>query len=485
MRHDEICSLLARLEQEYDVNEYELAGLKIWPLVRQSLWTELVRNEAAGASGHGRRYQPLKKLMRAAQLLQTRRHRIADLTSSAFISRPTALQSLDKCGQKFDRIVDPLIFLAQKHGDVEKFYLNPDPASSTLVFDAKYMYPLSLAGHPINDPASAFVSSVFERAGVSSKKGMEAFSTAWESFYRWYRYGQAVFSNSNRLTCVYVVAWYFPDMMGLVAAARRQGLTTIDVQHGKQGRFHGMYGWWTKLPAEGYLMKPDYFWCWGAPSRDHIMAHSPERSHHLPFVGGYPWIGYYKDFLFLPEAQEKGRSSSSRRILFTLQPPAAGHTEPVPDFIIDFLNSHRATDWRLIVRCHPNFQDGLRYCSERLRSVPSDRYELQDGTSNLYDELLSVSHHITAFSSCCYEAQALGIPTLLFGEEARTMYAEEIASGEFSWTKGDTGFLADWLQQPSDGLAVRDQVYINGELSLAARQLESFRLARRPSNGID
>ena len=31
--------------------------------------------------------------------------------------------------------------------------------------------------------------------------------------------------------------WYFPEAMGIIAAAKELNISTIEVQHGKQGQF--------------------------------------------------------------------------------------------------------------------------------------------------------------------------------------------------------------------------------------------------------
>ena len=78
-------------------------------------------------------------------------------------------------------------------------------------------------------------------------------------------------------------------MMGIIAAARTQGIKVIDIQHGKQGKFNAMYSGWHHISIkENYIMMPDYFWCWGEPSVNQILQSSSARRTHLPFVGGFP-----------------------------------------------------------------------------------------------------------------------------------------------------------------------------------------------------
>ena len=66
---------------------------------------------------------------------------------------------------------------------------------------------------------------------------------------------------TKKLKEMCLTSWYFPDMIGVCAAASELGIKAIDVQHGKQGKYQAMYSGWTKIPESGYALMPDNFWC--------------------------------------------------------------------------------------------------------------------------------------------------------------------------------------------------------------------------------
>ena len=44
-------------------------------------------------------------------------------------------------------------------------------------------------------------------------------------------------------------AWYYNLVnMALIWACRDLGITTVDIQHGLQGKYHVMYSHWTRIP---------------------------------------------------------------------------------------------------------------------------------------------------------------------------------------------------------------------------------------------
>ena len=120
-------------------------------------------------------------------------------------------------------------------------------------------------------------------------------------------------------------------------------------------------------------------------------------------------------------------------------------------------------------RAHPNHKSVKLYCEQRLSSCPPSLYTIDFGSKPLYDLLLSSTHHLTAFSSCCYEASEFGVPTLLYGDVSCTLYSNEIAENIFSWTSGDANFLSHWLR--TSGAKAAPTGYIDSSMALASEVL--------------
>ena len=449
MRLEQAFSLLTELERRQIATHLEWETIQLWPLIRQCLWFALLDEQPVPvpAPAEARSAKLVRHFRKAWRYLSGARDFAIPPASDAqlmFVSRPVYLQKTPG-GKLFDRIVDPIIFARDAALSCEKFYVSPWQQGEDLQFEARCLLParatLSVGFDPDGEGKLAELAT---QAGIDAIRFVQRCHQGLQAFSRWYATGIRLFSRRPQLQAIYLTSWYFPDMMGLAAAARSRGIVVIDVQHGKQGRYQGMYSGWGNIPSQGYEMMPDRFWCWGQPSCDHILASSPERVLHRPFVGGFPWLDYYRKHISTV-AQDDGRASGkSKCVLVTTQPRQSANTEPLPEFIIDYLRS-APVDVHLVIRCHPNDSVGPDYCRQRLADIPAHLYSIDSGKSNLYDRLLSATHHITAYSSCCYEASVFGVPTLLFGHDARVIYAEEIESGEFSWTEGNMDYLMGWL----------------------------------------
>ena len=103
--------------------------------------------------------------------------------------------------------------------------------------------------------------------------------------------------------------------MGIIAAAKELNISTIEVQHGKQGQFQAAYSGWNFSPDKGFLNMPDHFWCWGNKSVKNILRSSPKRKFHKPILGGYAWPIWYKTFI----RNHQGSPTKTNKIKLLLQ----------------------------------------------------------------------------------------------------------------------------------------------------------------------
>jgi hypothetical protein len=352
-----------------------------------------------------------------------------------------------------------------------KYYVAPWPEQLQLSFSAALLRPFNLLtsfpGLPQAHRAS--LTCLARDAGIEPNQLLWRYERSLRAFDHWLQAARRFLDSRKKLKTIYLTSWYFSDMMALVAAARERCIKTIEVQHGKQGKFQAMYSGW-RIPEEGYQMMPDVFWNWGEPSAEHILASSPNRLIHRPIIGGFPWLDYFCQHV--SKHNVANHIKTGKRVLVTTQEPQGDNNQSIPDFFLEFLREN-PSDISFIFRCHPNDRRGAEYCRYRLSELPTEIYTIDDGSSNLYDILISATHHITAYSSCCYEANAFGVPTLLFGADARAIYSDEIESGLFSWALGSAKDLASWLESGSSDKDMTDRRYIRSSLENTAAILRN------------
>lgn len=449
MKTSDAFNLIVQIEDSVDTDVFEWKGFITWPLVRQMLWVELTSVASEGEVKTVKKRYAQKALLSLERLVLIARCLFSDIgkrkdSSKIFISRPVYLEEIG-FERLFDRVVDPIIESLGGNEKITKYYVSKTPKKKKLVHKSLMMCPGVLNSFaPFTDKQKTVLCQIEYLSGISALELQDRYKKMLKTFIRWFFSAKRTLSKQKNLKEIYLTSWYFPDMMGICAAASTLGIETIDVQHGKQGKYQAMYSGWNKIPDEGYDLMPDVFWCWGQTSCNHILTSSPSRRTHLPFVGGYPWIDYYKKHLMPDSCKPSGERPV---VLVTLQPPQGLNTERIPNFIVDFLLSADAKDVYFIFRLHPNDKTGARYCRKRLDQVSAEIYSIDRGSRNLYDVFCLASYHITAYSSCCYEAKVFNIPTLLYGSESQEIYRDEIRDNIFAWTNSDVRDLKAWLNQ--------------------------------------
>lgn len=98
----------------------------------------------------------------------------------------------------------------------------------------------------------------------------------------------------TRVDCKLLIidCWYSRLGMAATLAARRIGLTSIDMQHGRQSSSHVAYNGWLRIPQHGYETIPDVFWFWGSSDADSFRETSNIRAKCI--VGGNLWLDQWR-----------------------------------------------------------------------------------------------------------------------------------------------------------------------------------------------
>lgn len=460
MKISDAFKLILEVEDLVDTEVFIWKDFKMWPLLRRILWFKLV--SVSSIDKEDKKKIRLAHHVRFKNLISNicclfKKNKIKEDSEIIYFSRAAYLQEVKSQGY-IDRIVDPLICSLNDGKKTTKYYFSKIPKEKQLVYEYFDFYQKSpLKNIKISSHQEKVLSEISKLLNLNSLELQESYAKELLIFIGYYISAKKLLENHKKLNEVYLACWYFSDAMGVCAAADELGIKTIDIQHGKQGKYQAMYSGWTKIPINGYALMPDSFWCWGQPSCDNILESSPNRKKHIPFIGGYPWIDYYKKNMLPLDSKT---TDNKIRVLLTMQPPQAGNIERIPDFVIDFLSSSNIEDIHFTFRYHPNDIYGHHYCTERLKLINSSLYSIDDGKQNLYDIFRLVTHHITAYSSCCYEASLFNTPTLLYGDESREIYEDDIENNIFTWINSNKEDLEGWLYSKAHPKPTLSEPYI-------------------------
>jgi hypothetical protein len=469
MRSEEIRDFLAEIDTTYPTAEWTVGELHALPLVRYEVYNRnhtLYHRVAGGAADARRRagrFGRLAQLVGGEARAWARRKRaeVTDHQANASLRRPVdailytdGVSFVELLGKKYDRFCDPLRDRLESAG-----------ASSRL------LTPLHDYATPRRTP-SAFIQPAIERARMrglvesrlrrvpTSLAGYDALRRARpdvelptpEHLVRGTIYIE-VFADLYRrmLEClrprvVYIVCYYGAERAAMLVAARQLGIPTVDIQHGYSGDLHWAYSRWANIPAGGFELLPDYFWCWSEDEHRSMSSWADtSRGAHRALVGGNLFADMWRE--------SEPRTEAVRlhdELVVSLLRRHAGR--PAVLYAANGLEDDAqlralgkvigATRNELFWYCrpHPNRPaDGPRMerCLREgiaLGNPSASRGALDVDVENatalpLYALLRHMSLHVTETSTTVIEASAFGVPTVLWGTLEAPSFMTYIASG--------------------------------------------------------
>lgn len=467
------------MEDKYK-NEIVENGKEAWPITRISIYKSL--SKLSQQNKYESIFDNNKTLKSNYTHLENLKDFITKISSSKinliknqkkinniFFSRS---QYLDKLNSKifFDRAVDPLYITSLVNTESLKLYLDRYWINNKLFlkgffFFSKKKYFYKFFNKKLNNDRKdlkknsiGLLNSFIKLHKLEYIENFLKIDLKRDiNMYSIYKYNAKNFlSKLPNLKKVFVVCWYATDMMAIIAAANELKIETIDVQHGKQGKYQPAYSGWKCTENNNFINLPQYFWCWGERGIKNILKGSEKRNSHLPFLGGYAWPKIYKEYI---KRRAVSNSSSKIKLLFTIQ-PSKGETnnEPFKDGLLKILKHYDAlykkgfiNEFNLRVRLHPNqVEKGLDYLKKRLGNLFYSNIFSYSSKHNscLYDDLSWANHHITFYSTSAIDSISFNIKSAVYGDFAYKLYSEEIDNLSLSYLKNCSyKELKDWLRQ--------------------------------------
>ncbi len=471
-----IYKLISEMERKY-IAEILNNGYEAWPLTKISIFRVL--------SNHSSKYISKKQLIPKIFVKFVKAyHKYKRLiiqnicainyeydkeiykSKNIFFSRSLYLDRL-KSGKSFDRIVDPFYLTSSANVSSIKFYLDNLFLSEDLYCKGlKYkknilhkLIPGILNSENIKlEKECIYFLELFLKQNNLGKLNKIIYFDIKKSINKYLnaKYtAKKFFRKFKNLKKIFVSAWYFSDSMGLIAAANEMQIETIDIQHGKQGKYQAAYSGWSAIPEKGFLNVPNYFWCWGEKSVNNILNNSIIRNNHSPLLIGYPWPIWYSTYI---SKNKDFKESTKIRLLFTMQKKKGDILkEPLEDGLINIIKKYNDTykngftnEFHLRVRLHPNnLEDSYEYLKKRLGALYNSRIISFSSKRDvcLFDDLNWANYHLTCFSSCALEALTFNLKTAVYGDLAYEIYSEEIQNNALIYLKNcNFNELTDFLK---------------------------------------
>ena len=470
MRPNEVKECFRKIEQDANVNGISLMGICAWPLIRSVLYSELSKspnlNDESKLSTLRKLFEQIFYYGINAITTLVRKYianRNSDLVEILAFGHSAHYTKVNSQKHRSDRIMDPVISLLGMISH-KKFVLGSLPLGHyedrNLSF-RPHLGNLSFRTRRHNRDflleglIESGLLSVLEKYGINSESFNKLMSKPRDVFLDSYLGARKILDKNPKVRTIFLSVWYAPIVMGITAAARQLSIRVVDVQHGAEISSHAMYCDWTDVPGEGYLMLPSNFWCWDENFERTINESFSRNINHLAMTNCPTWLNFRMEQLshtnFFNKIKDEN-ISYKYRLLYTLQPPCFDTTSRIPSFLIEFLEQDNP-DVLVSIRRHPNDPGDITELSLFQNRKFSTAYSVISSSEDLVQSLCFSTHHLTRFSTVCYEAENLGVPSLLFGPESYEFYTTEIQSSRFRWTPGNSADLYSFLKETTVGRA--------------------------------
>lgn len=253
------------------------------------------------------------------------------------------------------------------------------------------------------------------------------------------------------------------------AAARRLGITVVDIQHGGMNPYHPIVRKWDHAPLKGYQLLPDIFWCWSRRSASYIDF--PQSTPHRAVVGGNPKAALeFIDSKAVDQPQDiesRPSSTAKLRILVALQ----YGVEPLlmPHVMQALIKHADRYDW--VFRLHPM---GWNRADEAIEKLNLERDKLEkDSRVPLHIQLPQMDLVLTNASTIIFEAKEYGVEAAVCSSIGAAIFDSQIAEGEIFLTETEAQ-LATLLDELETRRTAVSPMPCNG-IKMAKQNLELVR----------
>jgi hypothetical protein len=432
-----VISFLKSIEESFPVNEWKYEDVSLWPLVKSiSFFTKntSVKKEPNFF------FVLLKKIQKILDLifgLINISFKIMffkkNKKTNLFLSEKHFRVKLKS--KSFNKYFDPMMDYLEEEGlnDSALLELSKIKEKDTFyrkdrLLDIKEYYPYFKLKHKkvIIDfkklkEFETVIKQISETINIPSKEIKKRIENHLNDILIWEKLADFIYQKMEPKN-VFILCYYTIPAYGFILSAKKNKITTIDVQHGGQGSFHSFYNF-TNIPKEGFSILPDFFMNWDKSSFNVLDTAFSNTESHKAIVSGNIWSDYLSEFSFDFNTEKK-------IIFYSMQ------TESIPvlhDYIIEAIKTS-TEDYIWWLRLHPRMT--RIEIDELLNSI--EEHQIKNKVRLDYGKntplpliLMNCFAHISHFSGCIIEAALLNVErNIVLGEIGLKFYSELIENKE-------------------------------------------------------
>ncbi|WP_274626303.1 hypothetical protein [Arvimicrobium flavum] len=244
----------------------------------------------------------------------------------------------------------------------------------------------------------------------------------------------------QRPAAVFVQNFANLEKMGVLAAARRHKVPTIDLMHGIQDGLN-IYHDHPRIPEGDIYPFPETMWVWGDVTRENMLA--AKQRGVAPWrkveVAGFPWKHAHRVWQRDPRVERLRAMipEGAKRVLYCHE--VSLHNSEfdgyLPVDVLEALQSSR-DDVFWLIRVHPRSFHLRDEIASYLHERGVGRFELHLASECLFEDVLRLTDVlVTKYSAAALEAASVGIPAITHHATGAALFETYIESGHITYAK--------------------------------------------------
>jgi hypothetical protein len=400
----DISARINQMEVEHDLLKYEVDGWCAWTILRFRVALELAERPLAKRS----RLKTCERLAAAVKVIPS----LYRLRRARYLAKTyTSALGEEQNGAYKDVYFDDLLLSIGDYFKIESFnnrILIPRRRDALLKSDLT-MPLFDIVSYSLSRGrfGPSHIQDVSHKlfACLRSKSGLENLSldNITTILYRFY-WGKLIFSWLLRQIRPEYVLVADPCEYEIIAAAKAQGIKTVEFQHGISDRYNYWSYSWTDYAAEykERMPVPDRIFLYGEYSKKEL-EHSGFWGDSLRVVGSIRMDQY------------RERRAEWKEDICTLVFTSQGlEQQKVIMFFTEFLKLARDSfKLRLYIKLHPVFETSKEPYSVAFQNKENVYVLTANEPPSTFELILKAHFHMSISSSCHYESLTLGVPTII------------------------------------------------------------------------
>lgn len=431
----EIILFLQDCETRYQVKDWQVDGLHIWPLLKMLVFFHNLSrasksNNTIKISKYKRLFIKGKKVVFSFYCYITLK-----ISKVDFVFAGATGHRQNYKGKSFNKFFDPLMNYKEKEQQQSSILFEYQDCNIAGIYKSERVRMLSnlypffklkqknkFISLNLDDNFNEFLNELIEKYGFDKQVFLDEIRNNLKSISIWRSLWLYIFKKTQP-KIAFGLCYYSPAMYAMNIASEELNIPSVDMMHGLQGALHSSYNI-TEFPKKGYAMLPSYFWLWDEDALTSLNKFLEKQKTHQAFVGGNPW------HLFLQKEASYDLSISKKIILVTLQTTL----KPIlNNFILEAIkDTEEEYQWWL--RFHP------RMTPEEINTIYTSleknnllhKVEIQKANDLPLPILLAnCKVHISKFSGSISEAAMIGgCLNVIIDEIGKTSYQNLLEEGK-------------------------------------------------------